>query len=35
LSRYSQDTASLRRGLIEYKLMAREAGGEAYWRIDQ
>ncbi len=36
LARYSQDTASLRRGLIEYKLMAREAapGGSTYWRID-
>ena len=34
LSRYSADTASLRRGLIEYQLMAREAGGSAYWRID-
>ncbi len=35
LSRYSQDTASLRRGLIEYKLMARDAarGGSTYWRI--
>ena len=35
LLRYSKDTASLRRGLIEYKLMAREEGGGAYWRIDQ
>ena len=34
LPRYSKDTASLRRGLIEYKLMAREEGGSAYWRID-
>jgi predicted transcriptional regulator len=36
LSGYSKDTASLRRGLIEYKLMAREAaqGGATYWRID-
>jgi predicted transcriptional regulator len=36
LSRYSQDTASLRRGLIEYKLMARDAaaGGGAYWRLE-
>ena len=37
LSRYSDDPAALRRGLIEYKLMAREArqGGGIYWRIDQ
>ena len=31
LSRFSEDTASLRRGLIEYKMMAREGGGGAYW----
>ena len=37
LSRYSDDPAALRRGLIEYKLMAREArqGGSTYWRIDR
>ncbi len=37
LSRYSDDPAALRRGLIEYKLMAREArqGGNTYWRVDQ
>jgi hypothetical protein len=37
LSRYSDDTAALRRGLIEYKLMAREVtqGSSTYWRIDQ
>ncbi len=36
LARYSQDTASLRRGLIEYRLMARDAaaGGGTYWRIE-
>jgi hypothetical protein len=33
LSRYSDDTALLRRSLIEYKFMAREGGGRAYWRI--
>ena len=35
--RYSDDTAALRRGLIEYKLMAREVtqGGSTYWRIDR
>ena len=37
LSRYSDDTAALRRGLIEYQLMAREVtqGSSTYWRIDQ
>lgn len=37
LAKYSADTAALRRGLIEYKLMAREAaaGGSTYWRIDR
>ena len=37
LAKFSDDTAALRRGLIEYKLMAREAapGGSTYWRIDQ
>ncbi len=37
LSRYSDDPATLRRGLIEDKLMAREVtqGSSTYWRIDQ
>lgn len=35
LSRFNDDTASLRRGLIEYHLMDREDGGGAYWRIDE
>lgn len=37
LSRYSSDTAALRRGLIECKLMTREVtqGSSTYWRIDQ
>ena len=34
LARYHADTAELRRGLIEYKLMARETGGSAYWRVE-
>lgn len=34
LKRFSDDTASLRRGMIEYKMMAREGGGGEYWRID-
>lgn len=33
LSYYSDDTASLRRGLIEYRLMAREGGGGEYWLL--
>jgi len=33
--RFNDDTASLRRGMIEYKYMAREGGGGAYWRIDE
>ncbi|NUM49249.1 MAG: metalloregulator ArsR/SmtB family transcription factor [Anaerolineales bacterium] len=32
LSRFHDDTASLRRELIGYKLLAREADGSAYWR---
>ena len=31
LKQFSDDTASLRRGFIEYKLMAREGGGGEYW----
>jgi hypothetical protein len=31
---FNTDTASIRRGFIEYKMMAREGGGGAYWRID-
>ncbi len=34
LLRFNADTASLRRGLIEYHLMERESGGAAYWRTD-
>ena len=35
LSRYNDDTASLRRGMIEYHLMQREGGGGAYWRTEE
>ncbi|MFI5252809.1 MAG: metalloregulator ArsR/SmtB family transcription factor [Bacteroidota bacterium] len=35
LAKYNKDTALLRRGLVEYKFMAREGGGGKYWRIDQ
>lgn len=31
LKTFSEDTASLRRGLIEFKLMQREGGGGEYW----
>jgi predicted transcriptional regulator len=34
LSRFHEDTASLRRELVGYKLMAREGGGGEYWRVD-
>ena len=33
LSRFHEDTASLRRELVGYKLMAREGGGGEYWRV--
>ena len=32
LSRYHEDTASLRRELVGYGLMKREGGGGEYWR---
>jgi hypothetical protein len=31
LSSYSEDTATLRRGLVEHRLMEREGGGGEYW----
>lgn len=34
LSKYSEDVASLRRGLIDFKMMAREDGGGAYWVLE-
>jgi DNA-binding transcriptional ArsR family regulator len=34
LSRFNDDTARLRRWLVEYGAMAREGGGGKYWRID-
>jgi hypothetical protein len=33
LSRFHEDVASLRRELVGAKLMQREGGGGAYWRI--
>lgn len=34
LSQYSEDTAYLRRSLVETGLMARQGGGGEYWRTD-
>ena len=34
LLRYNVDTAILRRGLIAYKMMAREGGGGVYWLVE-
>jgi predicted transcriptional regulator len=33
LSQYHEDTATLRRELVGFKLMEREGGGGEYWRI--
>ncbi len=35
LKRFHDDTASLRREMIGYGLMARESSGEAYWRVEK
>ena len=35
LARFNDDTASLRRGLVEFHLMDREGGGGAYWRTEE
>lgn len=34
LSRFHEDTALLRRNLVDYGLMQREGGGGAYWRTE-
>jgi len=34
LANYNEDTARLRRSLVEYRYMAREGGGGKYWRTD-
>ncbi len=34
LRQYNEDTARLRRSLVEHRFMAREGGGGKYWRID-
>jgi predicted transcriptional regulator len=33
LSRFNEDTARLRRNLVDFKLMARQGGGGEYWRV--
>ena len=33
LARYHADTATLRRELVGFRLMQREGGGGAYWRV--
>jgi hypothetical protein len=35
LSRYNDDTARLRRWLVDFGYMAREGGGGKYWRVDK
>jgi len=35
LANYNEDTARLRRSLVEYHFMARDGGGGQYWRIDE
>ena len=34
LSKFSEDTARLRRWLVELGTMNREGGGGKYWRVD-
>jgi predicted transcriptional regulator len=34
LARFNEDTARLRRGLVDFKLMKRQGGGGEYWRVD-
>jgi predicted transcriptional regulator len=35
LAKYSADTATLRRSLVEHGFMAREGGGGSYWRVQK
>ena len=35
LSHFHEDTARLRRDLVDYHLMAREGGGGEYWRVEE
>jgi predicted transcriptional regulator len=34
LANFNEDTAKLRRALVDYRFMAREGGGGKYWRLD-
>jgi hypothetical protein len=34
IARYNEDTAGLRRDLVDSGFLAREGGGSAYWRVD-
>jgi hypothetical protein len=35
LARYSADTATLRRSMVEHGFMEREGGGGNYWRVEK
>ena len=35
LSKFNEDTARLRRWLVDFGYMAREGGGGKYWRVDK
>lgn len=35
LSRYNEDTALLRRSLVDYGFMGRQGGGGNYWRLEK
>ena len=35
LKKFSDDTATLRRGFIDYKMMERESGGGQYWLAEE
>jgi predicted transcriptional regulator len=35
LSQFSEDTARLRRNLVEFGFMERQGGGGEYWRVDK
>jgi predicted transcriptional regulator len=35
LSKYNEDTARLRRWLVDFGYMAREGGGGKYWRVEE
>ena len=35
LSRFNEDTARLRRSLVDFGLMQRQGGGGDYWRVDR